>query len=142
MSMGNDRLFPILAIIIMIVGIFSTAYVTAITNQNKIDENTIIINDIEFSKNDFFKNIQKITITTDRGQKTGYALEDIIIKSGVLCPQCNKYTFKALEPDPYQQTVSWEDIKTGIFTLENNRVYFPDLTHSFWVYNVIEIEVE
>jgi len=140
--MGNDRFFPILAISVLLIGIFASLYVTAITNQQDIDEDKIEINNIMFSKTDFFKDIEQITITTDRGEKTGYPLDEIIIKSGVDCTECHKYTFKAIEPDPYQQTVTWEDIKTGIFSLDRDIVYFPYKTHSFWVYNIVEIEVD
>ncbi len=141
MFMGNDRLFPILAMIVLLVGISSSIYVSGITNEQKIDDETIIINDVEYSKSEFLSSIEQITISTDSGEKTGYPLDQMIIKSGVNCHECHKYTFKAVEPDPYQQTVQWTDIKTGVFSLDKNRVYFPDLTHSFWVYNVVEIEV-
>jgi len=140
--MGNDRLFPILAISVLLIGIVSSLYVTALSNEQNIKEEIIKINGFNFDKNDFFKDISEKTISTDRGEKTGYALDEMIIKSGVTCTDCHKYTFKAVLPDPYQQTVDWEDIKTGIFSLNRDIVYFPNLPHSFWVYNIVEIEVD
>ena len=142
MFMGKQNLFPILAIVVLMIGIFSSLYVTALSKTQNIDEGIIKINEIEFLKIDFLKDIEKKTIITDRGEKTGYALDSIILKSGVSCPECHKYTFKAVLPDPYQQTVDWEDIKTGIFSLDRDIVYFPYKTHSFWVYNIVEIEVD
>ena len=139
--MGKEKIYPLLAITVLLIGIFSTFYVTAVSNNQEFDDEKIIINNNEYNKLDFLKNIEKKTIITDRGEKIGYALDSIIIKSGVTCPECHKYTFIAVSPHPYQQTVTWKNIKTGIFSLDRDIVYFPDLAHSFWVYNIVEIEV-
>jgi len=142
MLMGKEKIVPVLAILVLFIGIASTIYVDAIENDEKLPENRLIINEHEYSFEELSKNFQQETTETDDGEKTGLPLEEIIIYSGVNCPSCNKYTFKA--SDPYQQTVSWDDVKTGILTYDkeyNLRVYFPNLAHSFWVYNLVEIEV-
>ena len=78
-------------------------------------------------------------IETDEGEKTGIALDELIITVGVGCVNCHEYTIKA--KDGYQQTVNWDILKTGILT-DYGRVYFPDTAQTFWVRDVIEIEVK
>ena len=79
------------------------------------------------------------TIDTDEGEKTGIALDEVIKSAFIGCIDCNDYTIKA--KDGYQQTLSWNVIKTGVLT-ENKRVFFPDTAQSFWVRDVVEIEVK
>jgi len=142
MFTGKEKIIPILAMVVLLIGIFSTIYVNAIENDKKLPDNKLMINGNEYSFEKLSKNFQSVTIETDDGEKTGLPLEKIITYAGVNCPSCNRYTFKA--SDPYQQTALWTDVKTGILTYDekyNLRVYFPNLAHTFWVYNLIEIEV-
>jgi len=142
MNSGKEKLIPILAMAVLIIGIISTIFVNANESSEKLSDATIKINGNQYDftqLNQYFKNI---TIETDDGEKTGIPLEKIISFSGINCPSCNKYTFIAR--DPYQQTVLWKDVKTGVLTFDNKynlRVYFPNLAHTFWVYNLKEIEV-
>lgn len=135
MIMGKEKIIPIFALIVILVGIFSTIYV----NGTNIDKDTIKINGQDYTIDQLFSMGKIRVIETDEGEKTGIALDDLIPKMGVGCPQCVKYTIKA--KDKYQQTVDWDIMKTGILT-DNCRVYFPDTAHSFWVRDVIEIEVK
>ena len=121
--------------IVLLIGIFSTIYV----NAYQIEKDTIKINGQDFTFDQLLSNGVEQTIETDEGEKTGIALNDIIIYSGVDCTQCHEYTIKA--KDGYQQTVNWDILKTGILT-DYKRVFFPDTAHSFWVRDVIEIEVK
>ena len=142
MFMGKEKIITILAMTVLFIGISSTIYVNAVENDENLPKNIFIINGSEYSFEELSKNFQQETIETDDGYKTGLPLEEIIPYVGVSCPSCNSYTFKA--SDPYQQTVTWTDVKTGILTHDeeyNLRVYFPNLAHSFWVCNLVEIEV-
>ena len=142
MTLGKEKIIPILAMVVLFVGIAATIYVNANENQETINEKEIIINEQIYSFEDLSKIFQNITIITDDGEKTGLPLNDIIVYSGVTCPNCNRYIFRA--NDPYQQTILWNDVKTGVLTYDekyNLRVYFPNLAHTFWVYNLVEIEV-
>lgn len=98
-----------------------------------------MINNVQYSKTEFFKILNPLTIYTDDGEKTGIPLDELIIFAGVSCPSCHEYCIIAA--DGYQQTVTWETMQTGIFT-QDHRVYFPEFAHSFWVRNVIKIEMK
>ena len=135
MIIGKEKIIPIIAMIVLLTGIFSTIYV----NANQIEKNSIKINGQEYTLDQLILLGVKRVIETDEGEKTGVALDELITKVGVVCTQCQDYTIKA--KDGYQQTVNWDILKTGILT-ENGIVYFPDTAHSFWVRDVIEIEVK
>ncbi len=135
MIMGKEKILPIIAMTVLLIGIFSTIYVHA----NQIEKNSIKINGQEFTLDQLFSIGVMRVIETDEGEKTGVALDDLITMVGVGCTQCQEYTIKA--KDGYQQTVNWEILQTGILT-DYGRVYFPDAAHTFWVRNVIEIEVK
>jgi hypothetical protein len=141
MISGKEKLIPILAMTVLLIGIISTIYVNANENDEEI-QGEIIINETYYSFAELSNIFGNITIKTDDGDKSGLPLEKIIAYSGVICPSCNSYTFRA--SDSYQQTASWKDVKKGVLTYSdeyNLRVYFPDLAQTFWVYNLIEIEV-
>ena len=133
--LGKEKIIPILAMIVLLIGIFSTVYVHA----SQIDKDTITINGQEYTIDQIFSIAESKTIETDEGAKTGISLEDLMIKVGISCQNCNKYTFKA--KDGYQQTVDFETLKTGILT-DYSRIYFPDTAHALWVMDVIEIGVK
>ena len=133
--MGNEKLLPVFAIAVLLIGCFSALYVNAI----EVDSKTIKINNEEYTINQIFSLVNTRTIITDEGEKTGVALDDLIIKTGSICSLCNAYTFKS--KDGYQQTVTWDYLKKGVLTQEN-RIYFSDTAHSFWVRDIVEIEVD
>ena len=135
MISGKEKIISILAISVLLLGIFSALYV----NATQINKDTITINGNEYTLNQIFSMCTKRSIETGEGEKTGIALEDLILKIGVYCPACHNYVIKA--EDKYQQTISWDILKTGILT-DYGRVFFPDTAHTFWVRNVIEIEVK
>lgn len=134
MNPGKEKILPILAMIVLLLGIFSTVYVHA----TQINKDTITINGEEYTIEQIFMIIESKTIETAEGKKTGVSLEDLMIKAGISCTSCNKYTIKA--EDGYQKTIDFEILKTGILT-DYSRVYFPNTAHALWVSDVIEIEV-
>ena len=133
--MGKEKIIPIFAILLLLVGTASAVYVEV----NKISTYTIKINGQEYSIEELFNLGEIITINTDEGEKTGISIESLIIKSNIGCPSCFIYIIKGA--DGFQQTVEWEIMKTGILT-DYPRVYFPDTAHKFWVKGVYEIEVK
>ncbi len=134
--MGKEKLLPIFAMIVLLIGSFSALYVNA--NQLSIEKDTIILNNQRFNADELFDSVEIRSIETNEGERTGLALDKLISFSGVNCPSCHKYTIIA--KDPYQKTVNWEDMKRGVLT-DYGRVYFKDKAHAFWVYDVVEIEV-
>jgi hypothetical protein len=133
--MGKEKLLPVFAIIILLIACFFALYVHA----TEVDSEKIKINNQEFTINEFFSIADTRTIITDEGEKTGIALDDLILKTGSLCPSCNTYTFKA--KDGYQQTVTGDYLQKGVLT-KDKRIYFSDTPHSFWVRDIVEIEVK
>lgn len=133
--MGKEYIIPLLALIIIIMGGISTAYVYA----TQIDKETITLNEQEYTIDQIFYIGKTKTIQTIDGDKTGISLEDLILKSGVGCPSCHKYTIKA--KDGYEKTVDWDIMKTGIIT-DFKKVFFPNTAKAFWVSDVVEIEVK
>ncbi|MDH7507603.1 MAG: hypothetical protein QHH15_07480 [Candidatus Thermoplasmatota archaeon] len=135
MFSGKEKIIPVLAISVLLVGIFSAIYV----NATQINKNTLTINGHEYTIDYLFSICKKRVIETDKGAKTGIALDDLILKVGVSCPTCYEYVIKA--KDKYQQTLNWDVLKTGVLT-DYGRVFFPDIAHTFWIRDVIEIEVK
>jgi len=133
--MGKEKIIPVFAMILLLIGVFSSIYVHA----NQVNKDTININGNEYTIDEIFSLAKTKTIETDEGEKTGASLEELMSKVGVSCSSCSIYTFKA--KDGYQQTVDYKTLKTGILT-ENSRVYFPNTAHALWVRDVIEIEVK
>ena len=135
MILGKEKIIPIIAMSLLLVGTSSAIYV----HETQIGKNIIKINENEYTIDQIF-NIGSIkTVDTDDGEKTGISLEDLIFKLGINCPDCHMYTIKG--NDKYQQTVSWDILKTGVLT-DYQKVYFPDTAHYLWVSNVVEIEVK
>ena len=132
--MGKEKLLPVFAIAVLIIGCFFSLYVNAIEGDSK----TIKINNEEYTISQIFNLANTRTIITDEGEKTGVALDDLIINTAGKCYSCNAYTFKS--KDGYQQTVPWDYLQKGVLT-EDNRIYFSDTAHSFWVKDIVEIEV-
>lgn len=135
MISGKEKIISILAISVLLLGIFSALYV----NATQINKDSITINGNEYNMNQIFSMCTKRSIETDEGEKIGIALDDLMSKVGVNCPACHNYVIKA--EDKYQQTISWDILKTGVLT-DYGRVFFPDTAHTFWIRNVIEIEVK
>ena len=133
--MGKEKLIPIIAMIVLLIGSISAIYVHA----TQVNKDTITILGQEYSVDEIFNLIKIKTINTDIGEKTGVSLEDLILKLNIGCPSCKTYTIKG--NDGYQQTVDWATLRTGVLT-DFRTVYFPDTAHKFWVKNIIEIEVK
>lgn len=133
--MGKEKLIPVFAMIVLLIGTFSAIYVHA----TQVNKDTITINGMEYTINQLFSMGNPRTIETDEGKKSGVALDDIMIKIGVGCPVCNKYTIKA--KDGYQQTVTWENMQNGILA-RNSIVFFSNTPKGYWIRDVIEIEVK
>jgi len=132
--MGKQKIIPVLAMVLLLIGIISALYVHA----TQINKNTITINGQEYTYDDLFLLGGEKTIKTVDGEVTGASLENIIKSIGIACTSCSKYTIKAT--DGYQKTIEWNVLKTGALSKEN-RVYFPDTPKALWVSDVVEIEV-
>jgi hypothetical protein len=134
----KQNVIPFLAITVLIIGSLSALYVHVNQAQQSMNATSILINDQSFEIQTLFDTFSNTTIETDDGNKTGIILSSILLSTDLDCTNCYSYIIKA--SDGYQQTVSWDDIQQGILTMEK-RAYFPHLAHTFWVRNIVEIEV-
>ena len=128
--MGKEKLLPIVALMIVLIGAGSTAYVYATT----VDTEFINVNNQEYTID------QLLFIGKERTLETfsGVALDDLMIKIGVPNPVEHEYTITAA--DSYQKTVNWENMKNGLLTKDRVSI-FSDLPKSFRVRDVVKIEV-
>ena len=106
MISGKEKIISILAISVLLLGIFSALYV----NATQINKDTITINGNEYTLNQIFLMCNNRSIETDEGEKTGVALDQLITAMGVVCVSCNKYIIKG--SGNYQQTIEWDIFKT------------------------------
>jgi hypothetical protein len=128
--MGKAKFIPIIALVIILIGVGSSAYVYVTT----IDSEYINIYDQDYTMD------QLLFIGEQREFETfsGIALDDLIIKIGVPNHETQEYTITAA--DGYQKTVKWENMKNGLLT-EDKISVFSDLPKSFRVRDIVKIEV-
>ena len=130
--MGKDRLLPILALLILSIGSVSSIYVYA----TQATTDTLFVNGQYYTIDQLFSLAQPRTL--NESQYTGIALDDLILKTGVLQPEQHTYTLKG--SDGYEKTVTWENMKNGLLTRDSESA-FSDLPKAFRVKDIITIEV-
>jgi len=131
--MGKDRLLPIFALLILLIGSVSSIYVYA----TQATTNTLLVNGQHYTMDQLFSLTQPRTF--NESQYSGIALDDLMLKSGVSHPEQHTYTLKGV--DGYEKTVTWENMKNGLLTKESESV-FSDLPKAFRVKDIITIEVK
>ena len=127
---------PIFAILILAIGFFSSLYVYAFDDNDKVEGDVIEINGVSLSVSSLFENGESRTLK--ELNESGIALDYILIVSGVTCPSCNSY--RIISSDGYSQTVTWDNMQNGLLN-SNKRVFFSDLPKAFNVRDVVKIEV-
>jgi len=132
--MGKKKIIPISALIVLLIGSLSSAYVYTST----VDTEFITINGNEYTIDQLFFIGEEKTINSNSELFTGIALDSLIIKTGVVNPEDHDY--KIIASDGYQKTVKWENIKNGVLTREGTSI-FSDLPKAYRVKNIIHIEV-
>lgn len=130
--MGKDRLLPILALILLFIASSSSLYVYATHTTT----DTIEINGQDYTIDQLFS-LAKPRSFND-SQYTGIALDDLIRQTGVLNPEQHTYTLEGA--DGYEKTVTWENMKNGLLTIDRESV-FSDLPKAFRVKDIVTIEV-
>ena len=134
--MGKEKSIPIIALMILLIGIGSSAYVYATQTDTEILGDSIIINDQQYAVEEIFSDTEQRTF--ESLNFTGIALDDLIIKIGIECPSCHSYMI--IGEGDYQKTVTWENMENGLLTADKMTV-FSDLPKAFRVRGVFEIEV-
>lgn len=130
--MGKDRLIPIFALLILLIGSISSIYVYA----TQTTTNTLRVNGQHYTIDQLFSLTKPRTVNDS--QYTGIALDDLMQKTGVSDPEQHLYTLKA--SDGYEKTVTWENMKNGLLTKDRESI-FSDLPKAFHVKDIIAIEV-
>ena len=132
MLMGKEKLVPIVAMIVILIGAGSSAYVYA----TQTDTDNITINGQQYTIDQIFFIAEPRTF--DSLNFSGIALDDLIIKTGVGCPECHEYTI--VGDDGYQKTVTWENMQNGLLT-KNGMTIFSDLPKAYRIKNIVKIKV-
>ena len=133
MFMGKEKLIPIFAILILILGSGTTLFVHATQNNTK----SIIVNEKTYTIDQIFFISQTRSFPTL--DISGVALDDLLMKAGVVNPEQKTYTI--IGADGYQKTVKWENIQNGLLT-KDRQVFFSDLPKAFRIKDVTTIKVE
>ena len=131
--MGKDRLLPIFALLILLIGSVSSIYVYA----TQATTDTLLVNRQHYTMDQLFSLTKPRTF--NESQYSGIALDDLMLKTGVSQPEQHTYTLKGI--DGYEKTVTWENMKNGLLTKESESV-FSDLPKAFRVKDIITIEVK
>ncbi|MFH1100633.1 MAG: hypothetical protein V1726_01155 [Methanobacteriota archaeon] len=132
--MGKEKLLPLLALLVLLLGSVSSVYVYATTTTST----SLTINGTRYTLDQIFYIGKQTTIKVDDTVFVGVALDDLMQKSGVLSPQNHEYVIIGV--DGYQKTVKWENMMHGVLTNEGQTV-FSDLPKAFRVKDVVSIEV-
>jgi len=136
--MKVERVAPVVAILLIVVGILSTLHVQSL--QEKADGNYIKINGNEFIVSELQKSCSEKEIETSAGEAyTGISLSEMINLSGIKNP--GEYKYEIIGADGYSKIVEWNHIKKGIFSIGEKETIFSDLPKQFWVKDVAEIKV-
>ena len=130
--MGKDRLIPIFALLILLIGSISSIYVYA----TQTTTSTLLVNRQHYTIDQLFSLAKPRTVNDS--QYTGIALDDLMLKTGASEPEQHRYTLKG--SDGYEKTVTWENMKNGLLTKDRESI-FSDLPKAFHVKDIITIEV-
>jgi len=133
--MGKEKLIPLVAIAVLLIGSLSSIYVYA----TQIDSESIDIDGQEYSIDELFFIVGEKTIETSAEEIfTGIALDETILYVGISNPEDHDYTL--IGSDGYQKTVKWENMENGVLTKERRSI-FSELPKAFRVRDIVKIEV-
>ncbi|MCK4757606.1 MAG: hypothetical protein KAS67_04065 [Thermoplasmata archaeon] len=132
------RLNLVLGIVAAVILISSCA-AFAYTLIPQGDASKVIVNGMDFSWDDISEDYESVSFEAGDLEFEGVALDQIIIDSGI--QDCADYEYKFVGADGYEKDVGWEDVETAYLALEDKMVVFPGLTKSFWVRDLITIDI-
>ena len=131
--MGKNRLIPIFALLILLIGSVSSIYVYA----TQATTETLLVNGQNYTIDQLFSLAQPRSF--NESQYSGIALDNLMLKTGVSHPEQHSYTLKG--EDGYEKTVTWENMKNGLLT-KNRESVFSDLPKAYRVKDIVTIEVK
>lgn len=120
-----------------LVGSFSAL---AYTTLNQRPTDTFLVNGKEYDWETLYDDLD----TENIDGIEGVPLDELILDAGVENPGSHDY--RIIAADGYLKTVDWNDMRTGIITLEGKEdhdkmVIFREKAHAYWLYDVVEIRV-
>ena len=129
----------------LILGVFaalilvSSCAVFAYSLVPRGDTTKLVVNDVEYTRNDVFTYFGTLEFEANDQMYEGVRLSDLINDAGL--PNAASHRYRIIAADTYQKDVSWDDLVNGYLVEEEFKTVFPDLTKSFWVRDVVSIEV-
>ena len=132
------RLNTILCIFAVLILLFSFS-VFAYTLVPKGDASLVVVNDIEYEWNTILSDFDMSDFTTDDGVQQGVLVSNVILDTGLENPE--NYEYRITGIDGYQKDITWDDVQNSFFVEEDHIIILPHMTRSFWVKNLVSIEV-
>ena len=105
----------------------------------KGDTSKVIVNDVEYTWAELFDDFESESFEANGDDYLGIPIGRIINDTGLENPTSHQYRITG--SDDYQKDVSWTDVENGYLVKDENKVVFPEKTRSFWVKNLVTIEV-
>lgn len=132
------RLNLVLGVVAAVILIFSCA-AFAYTLVPQGDASKVVVNGMYFSWDDISEDYEVVAFEAGDLEFEGVALGQIIIDSGI--EDYTDHDYKFVGADGYEKDVGWEDVESAYLVLEDKKVVFPGQTKSFWVRDLITIDV-
>jgi len=129
--MKKNKYIPIIAAIVLLVGIGTSVY--AFIQQN--NTGAVAIGDGTYTARELMEMGSERTVE----EYSGVALDELVVSAGIAQPETKEFTLIA--SDGYQKTVTWENMQNGLLTPDLMSV-FSDLAKAFRVKDIIEIKAE
>lgn len=132
-----ERLAPLVAACLLLVGSISTVYVTSF--QERQSTTSIEVNGVAVSIDHLFATYQEQTLETSIGEtRTGIAFVDLAREAGIADPA--SHTYRIIAADGYTKEVPGTYMQSSIITTEK-RIIFAELPQQYWVRDIVEIKV-
>ena len=125
--------------IVAVVILVGSAAAYYYSQQPKGDVSKVVVNGKDYPWDTLYEDFDTVGFSTDEETMNGIRPSDIINDTGLGDPQDHDY--RVTGSDGYQKDVSWDDMVSGFLVKDGKRTVFPGLTTSFWVRDVVTIEV-
>jgi len=86
-----------------------------------------------------WKDLENRFETRESNGHSGILVSDLVVDSGFKDPEGKSIRF--IGADGYQKEIPWASAGNGLIDVGEKKVVFPDLYKSFWVRDLVEIEV-
>lgn len=106
-----------------------------------VETETLSVNGRLFTWEQPFHILSSVTLMDNQSNSyEGIPLGDLINLTGIVGPEGS--TFRITAEDGYSRTYSWNEISAGILDQAERKSIFPEMETSFWVRDIVSIEVE